>query len=370
MNILVTGANGFIAKNLIVNLQEHKDFNILKFFKGDSAEYLESCIRQCDVIFHLAGVNRPNSTEEFKIINQDLTELICNLIIKTNKDIPIFFSSSTQFDNGSPYGESKRKAEIILQNLISKKFKSLYIYRLPGIFGKWSKPDYNSVVSTFCHNIANDKPISISDENKFIELAYIDDLVESFMENLKNIRNGVFYPKIQPTYEITLGDLANQIQKFKNCRENLMLEKVGTGLTRALYSTYMSYLPKSKYSYPLKSHDDERGSFVEMLKTQDSGQFSYFTAHPGVTRGCHYHHSKTEKFLIIKGKARFRFKHIISNEYFEIFIDESKPVIVETIPGWSHDIKNIGNDLLIVMLWANEVFNPIKPDTFQSEIKK
>ena len=253
---------------------------------------------------------------------------------------------------------------------MGSQLKTAYIYRLPGVFGKWAKPNYNSVVSTFCNNIANDIPIKIDDRSMLIDLVFIDDLVELFLFNLNNIKEGIFFPKIKKINRISVGELSDQIHKFKESKENLILEKVGSGLTRALYSTYITYLPKSKFIYRLKSHDDKRGSFVEMAKTLNSGQFSYFTAHPGVTRGLHYHHTKTEKFLVIQGNSRFRFKNIITNEYHEIYANGEEPSIVETIPGWSHDIKNIGDSILIVMLWANEIFDLKNPDTFQSEINQ
>ena len=370
MNILVTGANGFIAKNLIQRLKENNFKDITEFNKGNSLNDLKKSIASCDAIFHLAGVNRPSNENDFKSINEDLTQLICNFVIENKKNIPIFFSSSTQFDNGSLYGNSKLNAENIIQSSMGSQLKTAYIYRLPGVFGKWAKPNYNSVVSTFCNNIANDIPIKIDDRSMLIDLVFIDDLVELFLFNLNNIKEGIFFPKIKKINRISVGELSDQIHKFKESKENLILEKVGSGLTRALYSTYITYLPKSKFIYRLKSHDDKRGSFVEMAKTLNSGQFSYFTAHPGVTRGLHYHHTKTEKFLVIQGNSRFRFKNIITNEYHEIYANGEEPSIVETIPGWSHDIKNIGDSILIVMLWANEIFDLKNPDTFQSEINQ
>lgn len=370
MNILVTGTNGFIAKNLIQRLKENNFTNITEFNRNNSLDNLKKLIASCDVIFHLAGVNRPANDNDFKCTNEDLTQIICNLAIENKKNIPIFFSSSTQFDNGSLYGNSKLNAENIIQSSIGDFIKTAYIYRLPGVFGKWAKPNYNSVVATFCSNIANDIPIKIDDHSKLIDLVFIDDLIELFLHDLKNIKEGVFFPEITNVSQISLGDLANQINKFKESRDSLILEKVGNGLTRALYSTYITYLPISKFTYKVPSHDDSRGSFVEMAKTHNSGQFSYFTAHPGITRGSHYHHTKTEKFLVIQGNARFRFQNIITNEYYEIYVNAKEATIVETIPGWSHDIKNTGVNVLIVMLWANEIFDHDNPDTFQVEINK
>ena len=370
MNILVTGADGFIAKNLIQRLKENNFTNITEFNRNNSFDDLKKSIASCDALFHLAGANRPTNDNDFKSTNEDLTQLICNFAIENNKNIPIFFSSSTQFNNGSLYGNSKQNAENIIQSSIGDVLRSAYIYRLPGVFGKWAKPNYNSVVATFCSNIANDIPVEIDDQSKLIDLVFIDDLIELFLYDLKNIKEGVFFPVTPKISKISLGDLADQINKFKESRDSLILEKVGNGLIRALYSTYVTYLPKSKFTYKVQSHDDSRGSFVEMAKTHNSGQFSYFTAHPGITRGSHYHHTKTEKFLVIQGNARFRFKNIISNEYYEIYVNGKEPSVVETIPGWSHDIKNTGVNVLIVMLWANEIFDHDNPDTFQVEINK
>ena len=238
------------------------------------------------------------------------------------------------------------------------------------MFGKWSKPNYNSVVSTFCHNIANDIPIKITDPNKIIKLTYIDDVVEMVIDIIKNIKkyNGFNILESVITYEKKLTDIADLIKSFKQSRQSLLIPQVGTGFKRALYSTYLSFVIPEDFSYKLKENKDERGVFVEMLKTVDSGQLSFFTAHPGVTRGGHYHHSKNEKFLVIKGKARFKFKNIFTNETYEIFTSDEYPEAIDTVPGWSHDITNIGNVEMIVMLWANEIFNKDKPDTIPYKI--
>ena len=233
-----------------------------------------------------------------------------------------------------------------------------------NIFGKWSKPNYNSAVATFCYNIANDLPIQINDENAAIRLVYIDDVVETIWDILNHKYQANESFEIQPEYNITVGKLAETIRGFKASRETLITDQVGVGLTRALYSTYLSFLKPAQFDYTVPKYGDERGVFVEMLKTPDAGQFSYFTAHPGITRGGHYHHTKTEKFLVIKGKALFKFKHISTGEYYELETTGEEPRIVETVPGWTHDITNIGEDEMVVMLWANEIFDRAKPDTF------
>jgi UDP-2-acetamido-2,6-beta-L-arabino-hexul-4-ose reductase len=370
MRILVTGADGFIGKNLLVRLKENSSFKVSTFSRCDSEETLKQQVFCADAIFHLAGENRPESTEQFDIGNRLLTQKICDLLRDFDKKTPIILSSSLQAELDNPYGASKRAAEVAVRALASENGNPVAIYRLPGVFGKWCKPNYNSVVATFCHNIAHGLPIQINNPDFLVKLVYIDDVVSSFLEYLDGeITDGVENIEVKPEYSSSLKDLAFQINQFKNCRSTLITEKVGSGFVRALYSTYVSYLPNEKFTYKLNSNVDNRGVFVEMLKTKDSGQFSYFTAHPGVTRGGHYHHTKTEKFLVIKGNAEFRFCNILTGERYNLETSDSEPMVVETIPGWAHDITNIGDDELIVMLWANEIFDHDKPDTIMKKIE-
>jgi len=368
MKVLVTGANGFIGKNLILCLREMKKHEILTFVRGESFEALHELLIQADAVVHLAGENRPADVQSFSRINIGLTERLCEELRTLSKTIPIIFTSSAQVKQDNPYGLSKLSAENVLQVLASECGNPIAIYRLPGVFGKWCKPNYNSVVATFCYNKANDLPVKINDDNATVRLVYIDDVVRNIIEQLSSVWSGVVRPVIQPEYNIALGELSQQIDSFKNCRSNLLSERVGTGFTRALYATYVSYLPVDKFAYSLPAHRDERGVFVEMLKTPDSGQFSFFTAHPGVTRGGHYHHSKTEKFLVVKGHARFGFRHMHTNEVLHVEAKGEQPQIVETVPGWTHDITNIGKEEMIVMLWANEIFDRANPDTIASKV--
>lgn len=365
--ILVTGSDGFIAKNLILRLSEAGNYTIIPFSKKHDLNNLSDLIEQSDFIFHLAGENRPKKKEDFVVNNVHLTKEICKIIKSKEKKVPIVFSSSIHALSDSEYGKSKLDAEKFIADLIKTNKGSAFIFRLPGIFGKWCKPNYNSVVATFCHNIANGKEVEISDSSNELTLCYIDDLVSDLINTIDLKDEGLKYKDVTVSKKITLGALHEMIISFRKTRDNHIIGGVGSGFERALYSTYISYLPPSKFSYSLKENVDERGSFVEMLKTKSSGQFSYFTSKPGITRGEHYHHTKTEKFLVLQGKARFRFRNIISNEEYEIFTDDRKPIIVETIPGWSHDIKNIGDDILIVMLWANEIFDADHPDTYSSK---
>lgn len=362
MRVVITGAQGFIGKNLLVHLRERPDMHITTFLRGDSLASLSEKIQDADFIFHLAGINRPKDDAEFFEGNYDLTRSLCNAVRDSGRNVPIIYTSSIQAERDNAYGRSKLMAEEALLKLTEETSTPTYIYRLPNVFGKWCKPSYNSAVATFCHNIAHDLPISINDPNSTIQLVHVDDVIADFMQVLgERPKQGC--RQVNPVYQISVGELAQQLYKFKENRSSLMMEPVGLGFTRALYSTFISYFTPKQFTYPLVKHEDARGIFVEMLKTHDSGQFSFFSALPGVTRGGHYHHIKTEKFLVVKGVAQFRFRHIASGALHELSVSAERPEVVETIPGWSHDITNIGQDEMLVMLWANEVFDPLHPDT-------
>jgi UDP-2-acetamido-2,6-beta-L-arabino-hexul-4-ose reductase len=367
MKVLVTGANGFIGKNLLVHLHEQGIKSII-FTRGMSLNDLANALDGADFVFHLAGVNRPKDVVEFSENNSRLTEQLCDLIRANGRQIPVLFTSSIQAGTENPYGISKIAAEDALVALEKDTGSPVYVYRLPNVFGKWSRPNYNSAVATFCHNIANDLPIQIHDSTSTVHLVYIDDVVKDFLRLLQEQPVGMVQPEVSPSYMLTVGALADQIKLFKVSRESMVTEAVGTDLTRALYSTYLSFLRPEQFSYTLISHADARGRFVEMLKTKDSGQFSFFTAHPGITRGGHYHHSKNEKFLVVQGTARFGFRHVVTGETYELFTVGEKPEVVETAPGWSHDITNIGDNEMIVMLWANEIFDHKHPDTIKHKV--
>ena len=366
--ILVTGADGFIGKNLVISLAENAKFEVIPYVRGDTIEKLALLVAKVDVIIHLAGVNRTDIVDDFVRVNIGLTQFLCEEIRATGRNIPLLLSSSTQAGKDNPYGKSKLAAEKVVEEYVIRTGNTAIIYRLPGVFGKWCKPNYNSVVATYCHNIARNLPIKISNVDSLLELVYIDDVIEEFRRAMGDLKPGLVRGEILPKYSISLGNLAEQISAFQNCRTNLITERVGKGLTRALYSTYISYLPTDLFFYDLPQHGDERGIFVEMLKTKDSGQFSFFTVYPGITRGSHYHHSKTEKFLVVKGVAMMRFRHLITGETYQITASADKPQVVESIPGWVHDITNIGVDDAIIMLWANEIFDRQRPDCLPCKV--
>ena len=370
--ILVTGANGFIGKNLMIRLNELSNVSVTTFVRGDDTDVLTQLVANADAVVHLAGENRPADVAAFTQVNDGLTSLLCQVIQQhfetTRRLVPLVLASSTQVERDNPYGRSKLAAEKAVEALSEHTGNSCIIFRLPGVFGKWCKPNYNSVVATFCHNIARELPIQINDPTASLRLVYVDDVISALLGALEAPTPGCVQTKVAPEYTITLAELADQIRAFDQCRSTLMTERVGTGFVRALYATYVSYLPSVKFSYHIPQHADPRGVFGEMLKTPDCGQFSYFTAHPGITRGGHYHHTKTEKFLVIKGEALFRFRHLLTDELVELRTSGTSPQVVETVPGWTHDITNIGSDEMVVMLWANEIFDRLKPDTVTSKV--
>lgn len=369
--VLITGANGFVGKNLQLHLGERKDVQVLCFTRESDVAQLPNLLQEVDFVFHLAGVNRPQDPQEFSVGNAELTQMLCQavgaVVADTGRKIPVVYTSSTQATRDNPYGHSKRLAEEVLFALQRTWSVPVHVFRLPNVFGKWCKPNYNSAVATFCHNIARELPIQVNDPAAVLTLVYVDDVIERFIQLLDGADAMVDadgFAAVAPQYTTTVGELAAKIRNFKDNRNTLMTEPVGTGLIRALYATYVSYLPVEAFSYNVPMYSDPRGVFVEMLKTPDCGQFSYFTAHPGITRGGHYHHTKTEKFLVIKGQARFKFRHMQTGDAYELVTSGDKAEIVETVPGWTHDITNIGSDEMIVMLWANEVFDRARPDTF------
>ena len=365
MNILVTGSKGFIGSNLIAALKEKKDLNLFYFDRNSSENDLDSFVKNADFVFHLAGVNRPTKTEDFEEVNVKLTEKILNLLELHDKRIPFIFTSSIQSLSDSSYGRSKKNAELMLIERAKRFDLPLIIFRLPNVFGKWSKPNYNSVVATFCHNISRGIPIEISDPNKCVELLYIDNLIDDFVRLIYECDASKTYRIIEKTYQITLEKLSSYIYKFHEERDNLFIPETGEDLIKYLYATYLSFLPESHFSYKLSPREDSRGSFVEFIKTNKNGQFSFFSINPKSTRGIHYHHTKSEKFLVLKGSVFFKAENILDQKKWEKKVEGSSYEVIESIPGWIHSLENLDEEIAIVMLWSNEIFDSEHPDTYQ-----
>ena len=373
--ILITGSEGFIGKNLCLKLEEIGCKNIIKFNRSNSVDDLESMVADSDIIFHLAGENRPADKNAFERTNVGLTQKLFDSLHKTAKqregNVQIIHISSSQYNQDNEYGRSKKKGEEVIKRMHHLvEGCNTIIFRLPGVFGKWAKPNYNSVVATFCHNVAHGLPLKITEPQRELRLVYIDDVVEALIDAaLTREKNKLTFKDVPVEYKISLVELAKKIRQFPKIRSTSTVPPVGFGIDRALYSTYLSYIPYDQFKYEITSHHDERGSFVEFLKTSDSGQFSFFSAEKGVTRGGHYHHTKNEKFLVIKGRARFRLRNLITNKKIEITVSDKLMEVVDMPPGWTHDITNIGDGTLLVMLWANEVFDSAKPDTIHSKLE-
>lgn len=364
-NVLITGSSGFVGKNLVETLRQRNNLELITFGSKDDTTVLERALRKAEFVFHLAGVNRPEQKEEFRQGNTDLTKNIIDILCRQNRRVPILLSSSTQAERDNPYGRSKRQAEDIVFDYGRRNEVPVYVYRLPNLFGKWCRPNYNSVVATFCHNLANDLPIHINDPNVILNLAYIDDVVSSFSAAMES--NATFqdnFVELKPTHSIALGELAERIYFFKESRNKLAVPDLGDPLVKKLYSTYLSYLPVKKFSYPLIMNLDERGSFTEFLKTPDRGQVSVNISKPGITKGNHWHHTKNEKFLVVSGRGVIRFRKIGSEEIIEYQVSGDQLEVVDIPPGYTHNISNTGKTNMVTIMWANELFNPEVPDTY------
>lgn len=360
--VAVTGAAGFIGRNLVQRLKE-EGFAVHAITRETDPAEMARLIDESDVVFHLAGANRPESIDEFTRSNCDYTRTVADAVAGSPKRPLVIHSSTGKVGEPGDYARSKQEGEAIILALAGSEAANVAVFRLPNVFGKWARPNYNSAVATFCHNLARGLPIRIDKADAPLSLLYIDDLIDQWLALLANppAESGFIEPS--HVHETTVGAVAAQIAGFAQGRTSGYVGPVANGLERALYATYVTYLPLEHFSYALEQHADERGTFAEVLKTEASGQLSYLTAYPGVTRGGHYHHSKVEKFVVVHGRARFRFRNLLSGEQCELETAAERPAAVETIPGWTHDITNIGDDLLVVLVWANEPFDPARPDT-------
>lgn len=369
MKILVTGANGFLAKNLIAELRNKGFEDIFEYSRQVSKSTLDWYTSRCDFVFHLAGVNRPNNKEDFKKGNYEFTKELLNLLKKNNNNVPIVFSSSIQADKDNLYGTSKRDGEKILKEYEEETKAEVYIYRLPNLFGKWSKPNYNSVVATFCHNIARGIDIRVDNPESRLNLCYIDDVLTEFLNTLEGnptCDNGYCY--IPVVHSITLENLVNTIYSFAESRNDIHIPDMSDSLTKKLYSTYLTFLSEDKFSYDLKMNIDERGSFSELFRTNERGQVSVNVSKPGISKGNHWHHTKNEKFIVVSGKGLIRFRKYNSEEIIEYRVSGDRLEVVDIPPGYTHSIVNVGRNDLVTVMWANECFDPEKPDTYYLEV--
>ncbi|MDN5372927.1 MAG: UDP-2-acetamido-2,6-beta-L-arabino-hexul-4-ose reductase [Carnobacterium sp.] len=369
MKILVTGSKGFIGKNLVAELNNLGYDDILQFNRETDWDFLDKYTKDCDFVFHLAGINRPEKEEEFMEGNANFTSQLLELLKKNNNKAPILITSSIQAEQDNAYGKSKKAGEEIVFNYEKETGSKVYVYRLSNVFGKWSKPNYNTVVATYCYNIARNLDIQINNPDALLTLCYIDDVIKEFAYILNNQRsNEEKIHKITKEYHITLGALAETIRSFKESRNDLIIPNMENELIKNLYSTYLSFLPEDDFSYDLKMNIDQRGSFTEFIKTPDRGQVSINISKPGITKGNHWHHTKNEKFLVVSGKGQIRFRKVESDEIIEYNVTGEKLEVIDIPIGYTHSIVNVGETDLVTVMWVNEVFDQDNPDTYYVEV--
>jgi UDP-2-acetamido-2,6-beta-L-arabino-hexul-4-ose reductase len=369
MKVLITGSKGFIGKNLILELKNRGYKDILEYDVGSDSSLLDEYTRECNFIFHLAGVNRPICEEEYIAGNYEFTQVLLERLTNNDNKAPILVSSSTQAELDNPYGKSKKAGEDAVFLYGRERGRKVFVYRLPNVFGKWCKPNYNSAIATFCHNIARGLDIKVNDPSVVLKLAYIDDVVTDFIDTMEGKkRNTDKYCSVQITYNVELEKIVELLQSFKTSREVLHIPNMQNEFEKKLYSTYLSYLPIGSLSNPLKMNQDERGSFTELIKTADRGQVSVNIIKPGITKGNHWHHTKNEKFIVASGNGIIRLRKIETNEMIEYIVNGVKMEVVDIPPGYTHNIQNTGTVDMVIIMWANECFDPEKPDTYFLEV--
>lgn len=383
MKILVTGSYGFVGKNLIETLKTirdgkcqiydiNNDIDIYEYDIDSSLEELKNYTKDCDIVFHLAGINRPQNTDEFYLGNYGFTETLCNYLKDSQNQCPIVVSSSIQADKDNDYGKSKKMSEDYLLNFGKENGNKIYIYRFANLFGKWCRPNYNSVVATWCYNIAHDLDIQINNPDAIVSLCYIDDVIDELIHALMghpSMKVDHYYV-VEPTYDITLKKLSELLYMYHNQAKTLIMPEIPNhSLEKKLYSTYLSYLPKEKISFPLKMNIDARGSFTELMKTEKCGQFSVNISKPGITKGQHWHHSKWEFFIVVSGHGLIQERKIGTDEVIEFEVSGDKIEAVHMLPGYTHNIINLSEtENLVTVMWANEQFDSSQPDTYYEEV--
>lgn len=369
MKILITGAQGFIGKNLIAELKNRKCDDVFEYDIDTSPELFEEYCQQADFVFHLAGVNRPQEQSEFMTGNFGFTSVLLDTLKKYNNNCPVMISSSIQAKLNNPYGESKRAGEELMFSYADETGAEVFVYRFPNVFGKWCRPNYNSAVATFCNNVAHDLPIQVNDPSVQMKLVYIDDVVEELIAALNGkVNRSERYCEVSVVHTISLGEIVDLIYSFKESRDNRTIPDMSDAFTKKLYSTYLSYLPEDKFSYDLKMNVDDRGSFTEFIKTPDRGQVSVNISKPGITKGNHWHHTKNEKFLVVSGRGVIRFRKIDSDKVLEYHVSGDKMEVVDIPTGYTHNIENLGDSDMVTIMWANEQFDPNHPDTYFLEV--
>lgn len=369
MKILVTGAKGFIGKNLIEELKNRGYADILQYDTDSNPAVLNEYLKTCEFVYHLAGVNRPKDENEFMEGNFGFTSVLLDNLKKSGNKAPVLITSSIQADLNNPYGISKKAGEDLMFSYENETGAKVLVYRLPNVFGKWCRPNYNSAIATFCNNIANGLPIKVNDPSVGMSLVYIDDVVNEFinaLEGKENKRDSFCY--VETVHASTLGNVVDLIYSFRESRESKSIPDMSDPFTKKLYSTYLSYLPTNEFSYPLNMNTDHRGSFTEFIKTSDRGQISINISKPGITKGNHWHHTKNEKFLVVSGKGIIRFRKIGTDEIVEYSVSSEKLEVVDIPVGYTHNITNTGDTDMVTIMWANEAFDPDEPDTYYLEV--
>lgn len=366
MKVLVTGAKGFIGKNLVLELKNRKDFDVLECDIDTPAAQLDQFTEECEFVFHLAGVNRPKEASEFMEGNYGFTTRLLELLSKHGNSAPILMSSSIQAELDNDYGRSKKAGEDYLLNYGKEHGVKTYVFRLPNVYGKWCRPNYNSAIATFCNNIARGLEIKVNNRETLLTIVYIDDVVDAFINAVagKVAEDSKGYCKVPVEDKITLGEIVDAIYSFKNSRTTLSVADMNRGVIKKLYSTYLSYLPEEDFAYDLKMNVDARGSFTEFLRTDGQGQVSVNISKPHIVKGNHWHHTKNEKFLVVQGKGVIRFRKIGTDKVIEYYVSGEKLQVVDIPCGYTHNIENIGDEDMVTIMWANEPFDKDHPDTY------